>query len=148
MDGARAAHGDLSGRLHGSGGGVFVDPRDENFGDAGAAAVRDGADAAVPGLPVQDTVRLVTADGHALQTVDRSRLRAIQTPQGFNRSVLERAHRLGADNPVPATDDAALVEQAGGRVLVVDGSAEAFKVTGPLDLIWAEALLASRAGPR
>ncbi len=113
-----------------------------------AAAVRDGAEAVVPGLAVHDTVRHVGPDGEALETLDRSSLRAVQTPQGFAREVLDRAHLAAAGHPVAATDDAALVERVGGRVLVVDGSEEAFKVTRPLDLLLAEALVARRLLPR
>ena len=74
--------------------------------------------------------------------MDRSGLRAIQTPQGFRRTVLAAAHALAVG--VDATDDAGLVERAGGTVVVVPGSEEAFKVTRPIDLVLAEALLAKR----
>ena len=82
--------------------------------------------------------------------VDRSRLRAVQTPQGFERGVLEGAHAgappEGAGGPaVNATDDASLVEACGHPVHVVPGAEEAFKVTRPLDLALADALL--RAAP-
>ena len=110
--------------------------------DAVATAVRAGAGAVVPALPVADTIKRV--EGAAVvETLDRSRLRAIQTPQGFRRGVLEQAHLAATDE---ATDDAGLVERAGGAVHVVAGSEEAFKVTRPLDLVLAEALLASRRG--
>jgi 2-C-methyl-D-erythritol 4-phosphate cytidylyltransferase len=105
-----------------------------------AAAVRDGAVAVVPGVPVADTIR--SLDG---QRVDRSRLRAVQTPQGFARTVLERAHALAAgsadDETLAATDDAGLVEALGEPVLVVPGAPEAFKITTPLDLLLAAAVL-------
>lgn len=109
-----------------------------------ADAVRAGADAVVPGLPVTDTVRSV--DG---ETLDRHRLQAVQTPQGFRRAVLEEAHALAvdqADESLAATDDAGLVERAGWRVQVVPGHPEAFKVTTAHDLRVAEALLAGAAG--
>ncbi len=106
--------------------------------DAVAAAVRAGADAVVPVLPVVDTVKEVGADGVVLRTVDRSALRAVQTPQGFPRTVLAAAHAAATD---PLTDDAGLVEQAGGRVVCVAGSEHALKITRPLDLVLAEALL-------
>jgi 2-C-methyl-D-erythritol 4-phosphate cytidylyltransferase len=111
--------------------------------DAVAAAVRDGADAVVPGLPVADTVKRV-ADGSSevVETLDRAQLRAIQTPQGFRRTVLQAAHDAATVEDV--TDDAGLVERAGGTVLVVPGAEEAFKVTRPLDLFLAEAVLAKR----
>jgi 2-C-methyl-D-erythritol 4-phosphate cytidylyltransferase len=101
------------------------------------AALRAGAEAVVPVLPVADTVKQVDGD-RVVTTVDRSALRAVQTPQGFRRNVLERVH--GWTGPV-LTDDAGLVEAAGGRVTTVAGADEAFKVTRPLDLVLAEALL-------
>ncbi len=112
------------------------------------AAVGDPVAAVVPGLPVHDTIRSVAPDGTPLETLDRDRLRAVQTPQGFVRGWLEAAHDRAASEGRTATDDAALVEAIGGRVLVVEGSEEAFKVTRPLDLLLAEALLAYRAASR
>jgi len=106
-------------------------------------AVRAGAAAVVPVVPVTDTVKRVGEDDVVEATVDRSRLRAVQTPQGFRRDVLERAHREGAGDH---TDDAGMVEAMGEQVRVVAGSDEAFKVTRPLDLVLAEALLRSRGG--
>jgi 2-C-methyl-D-erythritol 4-phosphate cytidylyltransferase len=104
------------------------------------SAVRSGAAAVVPGVPLVDTVR--SLDG---QRVDRSRLRAVQTPQGFSRTVLERAHAAAADaeddETLAATDDAGLVERLGEPVLVVPGAPEAFKITTPLDLLLATAVL-------
>jgi 2-C-methyl-D-erythritol 4-phosphate cytidylyltransferase len=105
------------------------------------AAVRDGADGAVPGVPVPDTVKRVDASDQVLETLDRASLRAIQTPQAFAADVLRRAHAGGGD----ATDDAALVEAAGGRVVVVEGDPGNLKVTGPDDLLRAEALLERRS---
>lgn len=102
-----------------------------------------GADAVVPVLPVADTVKEVDDDGAVVRTLDRARLRAVQTPQAFRRAVLEAAHgRPGAPD---ATDDAALVEALGLPVVTVPGSPEAFKVTGPLDLSLAEAVVAGRS---
>ena len=108
-----------------------------------AAAVRAGAPAVVPVLPVTDTIKQVGRDGRVERTVDRSALRAVQTPQGFRPALLRDAHAVagGAD----VTDDAGLVEAAGGTVTVVDGHEQAFKVTWPLDLVLAEAVLALRA---
>jgi 2-C-methyl-D-erythritol 4-phosphate cytidylyltransferase len=105
------------------------------------AAVRAGADGAVPGVPVPDTIKRVGGDGRVLETLDRPTLRAIQTPQAFSAAALRAAHAGGGD----ATDDAALVEAAGGRVVVVDGDPTNVKVTGPDDLERAEALLARRS---
>jgi 2-C-methyl-D-erythritol 4-phosphate cytidylyltransferase len=108
--------------------------------DAVVAAVEGGADAVVPGQPVADTVKQVDASGTVLATVDRSALRSVQTPQGFRRAVLDAAY--GGPAEAVTTDDAGLVELAGGRVVVVPGAEEAFKVTRPLDLVLAEAVLA------
>ncbi len=102
------------------------------------AAVRAGADAVVPGLAVVDTVKAVDAEGFVVATPPRDGLRAVQTPQGFRREVLGRAHAAGG----AATDDAGLVERLGHRVRVVEGDPAAFKVTTPEDLARAERLLA------
>ena len=109
------------------------------------AAVRGGADAVVPGIPLADTVKRIDAAGLVHETPDRAALRAVQTPQGFRRDVLEAAH-AAAGPGAEATDDAGLVERAGGAVLVIPGDEEAFKVTRPMDLLLAEAVLAARAG--
>jgi 2-C-methyl-D-erythritol 4-phosphate cytidylyltransferase len=101
-------------------------------------AVAGGADGAIPALPVSDTVKEVGPGGH-LVTLDRSRLVAVQTPQAFRAEVLRQAHLAAAD----ATDDAALVEAAGGRVVLVDGAADNLKVTAPSDLIAAAAIAAA-----
>ncbi|MBC9716593.1 2-C-methyl-D-erythritol 4-phosphate cytidylyltransferase [Streptomyces sp. TRM66268-LWL] len=114
--------------------------------DAVIEAVRDGAVAVVPALPLADTVKEVepSADGGpepVLATPARARLRAVQTPQGFDRATLVRAHATVTEN---VTDDASMVEQLGLPVVVVPGHEEAFKVTRPLDLVLAEAVLARR----
>jgi 2-C-methyl-D-erythritol 4-phosphate cytidylyltransferase len=103
------------------------------------AAIAAGADAVVPGLAVIDTIKRVDTDNVVAATIDRSELRAVQTPQGFNRAALVEAHR---DSP-EATDDAGLIEARGGRVLVVEGAPEAFKITTPWDLQIAEAIAAT-----
>ena len=107
-------------------------------------AVRGGAAGAVPGLPVVDTVKSVDAAGVITGTPDRAGLRAVQTPQGFQRAVLVTAY----DSGVQATDDAALVERCGDHVIVVDGDPLAFKVTTADDLELAHWLLdrAARLG--
>ena len=102
-------------------------------------ALRSGAQAVVPGVPPADTLRHLD-DG----PVDRSRVVAVQTPQGFDRDVLERAHAAGGTQV--ATDDAGLVEALGVPVQVVEGSEEGFKVTRPLDVLLAEALVRARSG--
>ena len=104
------------------------------------AALRAGADAVVPVLPVTDTVKRVDGD-RVVSTVDRSHLRSVQTPQGFRRDLLEEAH---AQDYAGATDDAALVERLGRTVHTVPGDLEAFKVTRPFDLLVAEAVLRDR----
>ena len=111
--------------------------------DAVATAVRAGADAVVPGIAVADTIKSVDAADWVSQTLDRSVLRAVQTPQGFRRAILVQAHEH-ADADAPATDDAGLVEAIGGKVAVIPGDEEAFKVTRPLDLLLADAILARR----
>ena len=100
-------------------------------------AVAQGAVAVVPGTPVVDTVKQVDDHGVVVSTPDRATLRSVQTPQGFRRDVLERAH-AGYGG---ATDDAGLVERLGEPVLVVDGDPLAMKVTTPGDLDAASRLL-------
>ncbi|MDI3313584.1 MAG: 2-C-methyl-D-erythritol 4-phosphate cytidylyltransferase [Mycobacterium sp.] len=102
-------------------------------------ALRAGRPAVVPALPVSDTIRAVDASGRVLDTPDRTGLRAVQTPQGFTTELLLRAYR-GADG-VDVTDDAALVERAGGEVHVVEGDPLAFKITTRLDVLLARAIL-------
>lgn len=105
-----------------------------------AAAVRDGHDAVIPVLPVIDTIKRVGTGDEVAGTVDRSSLRAVQTPQGFRRAVLIKAHAAAVDGH---TDDAGLVEGMGGRVFCVPGDERALKITRPIDLLIAEALLAA-----
>ncbi|KKJ98024.1 2-C-methyl-D-erythritol 4-phosphate cytidylyltransferase [Micromonospora sp. HK10] len=107
-----------------------------------AAAVRAGHDAVIPALPVVDTIKEVDTGERVLGTVDRSALRAVQTPQGFRRSVLAAAHEAAGD---PLTDDAGLVEKQGVPVFCVPGSELALKITRPFDLALAEYLLAAGA---
>ena len=94
-------------------------------------AVRHGHPAVAPALPVTDTIKAVDIREHVVSTPDRASLRAVQTPQGFLRETLERAHR---DGGAAVTDDAGLVEAMGGSVLVVGGDARSLKITGPEDL--------------
>nr|WTA67466.1 2-C-methyl-D-erythritol 4-phosphate cytidylyltransferase [Micromonospora sp. NBC_00855] len=105
-----------------------------------AAAVRGGCDAVIPVLPVVDTIKEVGADEVVLGTVDRSALRAVQTPQGFRRTVLSAAHAAAGDS---LTDDAGLVEKQGVAVSCVPGSEYALKITRPFDLALAEHLLST-----
>ncbi|MGC5029181.1 2-C-methyl-D-erythritol 4-phosphate cytidylyltransferase [Micromonospora sp. DT229] len=108
--------------------------------DSVAAAVRSGHDAVIPVLPVVDTIKEVDAGELVLGTVDRRALRAVQTPQGFRRSVLTAAHAAAGD---ALTDDAGLVEKQGVPVFCVPGSDLALKITRPFDLALAEHLLAT-----
>ncbi|MBJ7290772.1 2-C-methyl-D-erythritol 4-phosphate cytidylyltransferase [Williamsia sp.] len=105
-------------------------------------AVRAGAPAVIPGVPVTDTLKAVEPVGvggpeRVVATVDRSVLRAVQTPQGFAPDALARAHAAGGH----ATDDAGLAEEAGIPVTVVPGDLMAFKITTEWDLRLARMLL-------
>lgn len=100
------------------------------------AAVRAGADAAIPGVAVASTVKRVAGE-RVVETVDRADLVEVQTPQAFAAAALRHAHAGEPD----ATDDAALVEAAGGTVAVVEGEPRNIKVTHPHDLTVARALL-------
>lgn len=120
-------------------------------------AVLQGADAAVPGIPVTDTIKVVRVvkvigavdgpdavdavdgmHGVVVATPDRSTLVAVQTPQAFRADRLRAAHAAGGD----ATDDAGLIEASGGRVVVVEGEAANRKITTPDDLAWTRAQIA------
>ena len=103
-------------------------------------AVRNGADAAIPGVAVSDTIKVV-ADAVVVSTLDRASLVAVQTPQAFRAAVLREAHETGAE----ATDDAALVEGLGGMVVVVDGEIANRKITVPDDLEWARRQIADES---
>ncbi|WP_247829107.1 IspD/TarI family cytidylyltransferase [Arthrobacter antioxidans] len=109
-----------------------------------AAAVAEGSPAVIPVLPVVDTVKVVDGD-LVMATPDRAALRAVQTPQGFDAGTLRAAHAGDAAAHPGVTDDAMLMEALGHTVRVVDGDPLAFKVTTPLDLVIAEAVLAQRA---
>jgi len=102
-------------------------------------------DGAIAAAPMTDTVKRVR-DGVVAETLDRSELWGVQTPQVFRRAALERALDVPDDVLAQATDDAWLIERAGGRVGIVESSRENLKVTTPHDLMVAEMLLASRPG--
>jgi 2-C-methyl-D-erythritol 4-phosphate cytidylyltransferase/2-C-methyl-D-erythritol 2,4-cyclodiphosphate synthase len=106
------------------------------------AEVDSSGRGAIPGLAVTDTIKRVEASGTVLETVDRSQLSAVQTPQGFPRAELVAAY-AAADREF--TDDAALIQHSGGSVAIVEGDPLAFKVTTPWDLRRAEQLLAEAA---
>ena len=105
------------------------------------AAARSGS--AIPVVPVTDTVKSVDSDGAVLGTTPRDTLRAVQTPQVFPYNLLLSAYEENLDD---VTDDASLLERLGHAVMVFDGSPENIKVTTPVDLLLAEAILRSRAG--
>ena len=109
---------------------------DRSLFDAVIGAVRDGADGAVPGLAIADTVKEVRGDV-VVATLPREKLVAVQTPQAFRATILRSAHAAEAEG----TDDAAVVEAAGARVVVVAGRAENVKITTPEDLARAESWL-------
>jgi 2-C-methyl-D-erythritol 4-phosphate cytidylyltransferase len=113
-----------------------------HFRDA-LAALAD-ADAAIAAAPMTDTVKQAGADRRVTATLDRTQLWAIQTPQAFRRAALERALDVDDALLAAATDDAWLVERAGGTVRVVESTPENFKVTTPHDLRVAELLLGER----
>ena len=99
------------------------------------------ADAAIAAARVTDTIKEAGPDGVVVRTHDRERLWAIQTPQAFRADVLRRALDVSDDVLASATDDAWLVERAGGSVRVVESTPANFKVTTPHDLAVAESLL-------
>ncbi len=102
-------------------------------------AARSGR-CAIAAVPVVDTLKEVDAAGHIVRTIDRDRLWRAQTPQGFPRELLERAHREAHTQHVVATDDAALCERLGVPVEIVRGSERAMKITEESDFARAEAL--------
>jgi 2-C-methyl-D-erythritol 4-phosphate cytidylyltransferase len=122
-----------------------------------AAALAEGVDAAIAAAPVTDTIKRVAEskekkeeeegrigarDAAVVETLDRSKLWAVQTPQVFRRAALDRALDVSDEVLAQATDDAWLVERAGGCVVVVQALSENLKVTTPLDLALAELLIA------
>jgi 2-C-methyl-D-erythritol 4-phosphate cytidylyltransferase len=116
---------------------------DDAMIDRVVARARAGA-CAVPALPVIDTIKETDTEGRVLRTVDRSRLWRAQTPQGFPRDIIERAHREARDANATGTDDAALCERLGIPVEIVPGSERAMKVTDESDFERIEALFAAR----
>ena len=94
------------------------------------SALQDGEVAVIPGVPQVDTIKNVDVDGYVVSTPNRAELRNIQTPQGFELSALKKSHAANGEG----TDDAALVESAGFKVLVIAGEERALKITTPADL--------------
>ena len=107
------------------------------------AAARGGVDGVIPAVPVSDTIK-VAENGSVSQTLDRAKLRAVQTPQAFRLERLREVYTAPEERLRVATDDASLVEDAGGRVAVVAGETTNIKLTTPDDLVLAEAILAAR----
>ncbi len=110
---------------------------------AQAALGADAPDGVVPATTVSDTIK-VGRDGEAVKTLDRTELRAVQTPQAFRLGLLRRIHEAPDEYLGAATDDASLVERDGGRVVLVEGEKTNIKLTSPEDLVLAEAILAAR----
>ena len=106
------------------------------------AAAKCGA--AAPAVP--DTIKTVAEDGAVTGTPDRSTLRAVQTPQVFEADLLKAALQSALENEVPVTDDCSAVERLGKVVYLIDGDEENLKITTPVDLVIAEAILAEREG--
>lgn len=103
----------------------------------------DRCNAAIPVVPVKDTIK-VREDDHVGATPDRSTLAAVQTPQAFEAALLKAALQSALESGAPQTDDAAAVERLGKLVYFVDGDDGNIKITTPLDLVVAEAILAER----
>ncbi|NBX71220.1 MAG: hypothetical protein EBQ98_04865 [Actinobacteria bacterium] len=105
------------------------------------AAIRGGAKAAIPVLPLVDTIKRVNNNGIAIETVDRNQLRRVQTPQGFDRATLDLAYQ----NPeVVATDDAGLMDALGIPVVTVAGDERSLKITTMSDVQHALSLLEAK----
>lgn len=105
------------------------------------AAVAGGAAAAIPALPVVDSIRAL--DGGSSTVVDRSNLRAVQTPQGFRLDIVAQAHHHLEERALEVTDDASACQLLGHQVTLVPGHRYAFKITEPIDLILAAAIAES-----
>ncbi len=99
-------------------------------------AVCAGADGAVPGLPVVDTIKFIDSTNTVMSTPDRRQLVAVQTPQAFRAKQLRQAH----ENNPEGTDDSTLVEARGGKIVVITGDPLNRKITTPEDLNWARAI--------
>lgn len=114
----------------------------ELIGRVVSAAAR--CSAAAPAVAVKDTVKAAREDGRVEETLDRTRLRAVQTPQVFEASLLKAALQSALEQGAPVTDDASAVERLGKAVFLVEGEEENLKITTPADLILAEAIVKAR----
>ena len=116
--------------------------RPEMIDNVIAAAVRCGA--AAPAVAVKDTVKVIKDGGSVEKTLDRSALRAVQTPQVFEASLLRAALQSALEDNAPVTDDCSAVERLGKVVFLIDGDEENLKITTPMDLVVAQAILQAR----
>jgi len=104
--------------------------------------------AAVPAAAVKDTIKVVREDGGVAETLERTQLRAVQTPQVFEASLLKAALQSALEQEAPVTDDASAVERLGKVVFLVEGEEENLKITTPADMILAEAIIRAREEAR
>jgi 2-C-methyl-D-erythritol 4-phosphate cytidylyltransferase len=102
-------------------------------------------DAAIMAVPLKDTVKLVDDKNFVIETPDRDKLRAVQTPQAFSKSLLDEAHKEAEKKGFLGTDDASIIEWLGLPVKILDGSYENIKVTTPEDMCLAESIFAKRS---
>ncbi len=100
----------------------------------------------IAAVTVKDTIKQVDQEDRVVSTPDRAKLRAVQTPQGFLKSLLRKAHRMAEETGILATDDAALVEALNETVQLSEGSYDNLKITTPEDMLMAEAVLHNREG--
>jgi 2-C-methyl-D-erythritol 4-phosphate cytidylyltransferase len=114
----------------------------EHIEEAVEAAIENGA--AAVGVRVKDTIKLVDDNNNIVNTLDRSKLWAVQTPQVFRKELLMEAYQRAIEENIQATDDCMLVEQTGKRVKMVEGSYENIKITTPEDIFLAEAIIDGR----
>ena len=101
----------------------------------------EGVDGVIPGRPSKDTLKEVDSEGLVVSTMNRQKIRAIQTPQLFRYDLIRRAYDLAYEKGLHATDDAALVEDMGGKIRVIPGSPYNIKVTVPEDMDMVEFFL-------
>ncbi len=109
-----------------------------------ADAIKD-VDGVIPGIPVKDTMKEIDAGGIVVSTLNRSKVRAVQTPQFFAFRTVKKAYDKAYEDGFYATDDAALVERTGGKIMVIAGSPFNIKVTTPEDLEMVEYVLAKKS---